>query len=93
MFISREFNLVILCSFFVVSICLPLCHDNIPFSIKLAQSPIVIYGDIIETTPSFLLNNYTKSFNITFLVKCTLKGISPTNEKITIEHTIPGNLF
>jgi hypothetical protein len=87
---SGQRILIILCSFILATICLPICHDNIPFSTKLSQSSLIIYGDIIETS-LLPLNNYTKSFNITFHVKCTLKGIPPINENIIIEHSLPGN--
>jgi hypothetical protein len=91
MIISGQIILIVLCSLILATSCSPLCHDNIPFSRKLAQSPVVIYGDIIETSIPFSLNNYTKSFNITFLVKCTLKGFPPTNENIIIAHSLSDN--
>jgi len=89
MIISGQTILIVLCSSILATISLPLCHDKIPFSTKFAQSSVVIYGDIIETSLS--LNNYTKSFNITFLVQCTLKGLPPTNQNIIIEHSIADN--
>jgi hypothetical protein len=93
MIISGQTILIILCSFTLATICLPICHDKIPFSTKLSQSSLVIYGAIIKTSIPLSLNNYTKSFNITFLVKCTLKGIPPINQNIIIEHSPPGNLL
>jgi hypothetical protein len=89
--ISIQTIFITLCLLISAIVNLPICHDNIPFSIKLARSPLVVYGDIIETSTPLILNNVTKAFNITFLVKCTLKGRSPTEQTIIIEHSPPGN--
>lgn len=88
MIISREIQLLLLAySLILVSICLPICRDNIPFSTKYTQSSVVFYGDFIEKLPSLS----SKTFNITFHVKCSLKGQLPINETIIIEHRLPGN--
>ncbi|CAF0898569.1 unnamed protein product [Adineta ricciae] len=88
---SKATILTILCSLIIISICGPICQDTIPFSIKLSQSPLIVYGDIIETTTAVSVNNHTTPFNITFVVRCTLKGIPPAQENIIIEHTLPDN--
>ncbi|CAF0748625.1 unnamed protein product [Adineta steineri] len=89
--ISQQTIFIVLCSLTLTIICVPICHDTVPFSTKLAQSPLVVYGDITETSIPVSFNNYTKPFNISFLVKCTLKGIPPTNQNIIIHHTLPDN--
>ena len=83
--------LLIFSLFISITHSLPTCHDTIPFATKFANSSLVVYGDIIETTNPFSSNNNTQTFNITFLVKCILKGDKPTNENIIIEHSLPGN--
>ncbi|UJR23575.1 hypothetical protein I4U23_026563 [Adineta vaga] len=88
---SRSTILIVLCSVIFISIGSPICQDAIPFSIKLSQSPLVIYGDVIETSTAVAVNNHTKPFNITFVVRCTLKGIPPKVENLMIEHTFPDN--
>ena len=70
--------------------CLPQCHDNKPFSAKLAQSPVIVTGDIQKISSPLSVDSLTKSFNITFLVKCILKGTRPTDQTITIRHSPPG---
>jgi hypothetical protein len=92
MIISGQVVLVVICSLFSASICLPVCHDNIPFSTKLAQSTTIFYGEIVEISTPLTPNNTTKSFNLTFFVKCTLKGDRPINQTITIEHSPPGKI-
>jgi hypothetical protein len=90
---SGQIILIILSSLISATIRSPICHDTIPFSTKLAESSVVVYGDIIQTSPPLSSDNYTKSFNITFLVKCTLKGIPPANQNIIIEHSLPGKIL
>ena len=84
---------IILWSLILATVCLPICHDLIPFSVKLAQSSLIFYGDIIEISTPLSSNNYTKPFNITFFVKCILKGLPPKQQNIIIEHSPPGNLL
>ncbi len=91
--LSRSILLLIFSSFILTTISLPTCHDTIPFSTKLNQSSLIVFGDIIETSSPLSTNNNTQTFNITFLVKCILKGTLPINEHITIEHTLPGKLL
>jgi hypothetical protein len=88
---SRAILLLLSFSSFIATV--PTCHDAIPFSTKLDQSSLVVFGDIIETSSPLSTNNTTRTFNITFLVKCILKGDRPTNENIIIEHTLPGKLI
>ena len=83
---------LILSSLIFITIGLPACHDTIPFPTKLAQSPLIVYGDIIETSVPLSSDRIIQKFNITFLVKCTLKGNSPMNENIIIEHSLPGKI-
>ena len=84
---------VLLAAFFSVQSLSPssLCHDTIPFSIKLARSPLVVTGDLIDVATLSFVNNHTKPFNMTLLIRCIFKGQSPADERIIIEHTPPGN--
>ena len=90
MIISVQTVLLIICSLFLANISLPVCQDNIPFSIKLARSSSIFYGEIVEISTPLSLNDSGKPFNLTFFVKCTLKGDPPINQTITIEHSPPG---
>ena len=85
--------LLILSSLMLNVMSLPTCHDTIPFSTKLAQSPLIVYGDIIETSVPLSTHRLIQKFNITFLVKCTLKGNPPVNEQIIIEHSLRGKVL
>ena len=91
--IGRTVVVLLLLNFSSFIATAPTCHDTIPFSTKLNQSSLVVFGDIIETSIPLSTNNTTRRFNITFLVKCILKGDRPMNENILIEHSIPGKLF
>lgn len=85
--------LVILCPLLSGGLSLPICQDTIPFSIKLAGSSFVVYGDLEEISALPLSKNQSKSFNITLLVRCVFKGQTPAEQRIIIEHSPPGKAF
>ena len=90
MIISYPTVFLVLSFFVVISLSSPVCHDTVPFSTKLAQSLLVVSGDLVDVSTPLFINNHTTPFNMTFTVRCIFKGIRPMNEKIIIEHTPPG---
>jgi hypothetical protein len=84
---------VILLPLLSVSLSLPICQDTIPFSIKLAGSSFVVYGDLEEISALPLSKNQSKTFNITLLVRCVFKGQTPAGQRIVVEHSPSGKAF